>query len=277
MGSGNLGLGWTWNGEPRVRVADLFLAADTRDYWTAKLAATREASALSTAWLRGGPALRLPPRTTVSLSLASDQRRASFFTLDASAGDESASGSRSLRVTPLVNLRVSDKLQSSVGVTYETDTVGWQPAGTVGAAPATEYLVARLRQETVSLTLRSDLTFTPRLALQAYLQPFSSTGRYDCYQRLIAPRDPRPERRFALLEAGSVLPAPPATGHRTLNGDLVLRWEYRPGSFLTAVWNHQRDRLFQDARSSPEAGLTDLFSDPPTNVVLLKLSWRFGR
>ncbi|MFY9824626.1 MAG: DUF5916 domain-containing protein [Thermoanaerobaculia bacterium] len=276
VGSGNLGLGWTWSGEPRARVADLFLAADTCDYWTAKLAATREASALSTGWLRGGPALLLPPRTTVSLSLASDQRRASFFTLDASAGEEGASGSRSLRITPLVNLRVSDKLQSSAGITYETDTVGWQPAGTLGAAPATEYLIARLRQETVSLTLRSDLTFTPRLALQAYLQPFSSTGRYDGYKRLVAPRDPRPERRFTLLEPGSALPAQPDASRRTLNGDLVLRWEYRPGSFLTAVWNHQRDRLLQDTRSSPEAGLTDLFSDPPTNVVLLKLSWRFG-
>ncbi|HEY4594227.1 MAG TPA: DUF5916 domain-containing protein, partial [Thermoanaerobaculia bacterium] len=166
----------------------------------------------------------------------------------------------------------------SVGATYETDTVGWQPAGTVDGAPA-QFLVARLRQETVALTLRSDLTFTPRLALQAYLQPFSSVGRYDRYQRLVAPRDPRPERRFVLLEEGNALPAPPDAARRTLNGDLVLRWEYRPGSFLTAVWNHQRDRLVRDvrdARSSPGDGLTRLFGDPPTNVVLLKLSWRFG-
>ena len=28
--------------------------------------------------------------------------------------------------------------------------------------------------------------------------------------------------------------------------------------------------------TSAEDGLTSLFGDPPTNVVLLKLSWRFG-
>ncbi|HEV7504665.1 MAG TPA: DUF5916 domain-containing protein [Thermoanaerobaculia bacterium] len=275
VGSGNLGLGWTWAGESRARVADVFLSVDTRDYWTAKVAATREASALSTGWLRGGPALLLPPRTTLSLSIATDQRKASYVTLDASAAEEGASGSRSLRVTPLVNLRVSDRLQMSAGATYETDTVGWQPVGAVDGTPA-DILVARLRQETLSLTLRSDLTFTPRLALQAYLQPFSTAGRYDRYQRLIAPRDPRPERRFALLDEGSALPVPSDATHRTLNGDLVLRWEYRPGSFLTAVWNHQRDRLVRDLRPSAEDGLTRLFGDPPTNVVLLKLSWRFG-
>jgi hypothetical protein len=277
VGSNNLGLGWTWAGETRARVADLYLSVDTRGYWTAKLAATREASSLSTGWLRGGPALLLPPRTTLSLSVATDQRRASYVTLDASAAEENASGSRSLRVTPLVNLRVSDRLQMSAGATYESDTVGWQPVGAVDGAPATEILVARLRQETLSLTLRSDLTFTPRLALQVYLQPFSTVGRYDRYQRLIAPRAPRPERRFALLDEGSALPASPDAARRTLNGDLVLRWEYRPGSFLTAVWNHQRDRLVRDLRASAEDGLTSLFSDPPTNVVLLKLSWRFGK
>lgn len=273
VGSSNLGLGWTWAGERRTRVADLYLSVDTRGYWAAKLAATREASTLSTGWLRGGPALLLPPRTTVSLSVATDQRKASYVTLDASAAEESASGSRSLRLTPLMNLRVSDRLQMSAGATYEKDTVGWQP---VDVASATHVLVARLRQETLSLTLRSDLTFTPRLALQAYLQPFSTAGRYDRYLTLVAPRDPRPERRFALLEEGSALPANPDAAHRTLNGDLVLRWEYRPGSFLTAVWNHQRDRLVREARPSAEDGLTSLFGDPPTNVVLLKLSWRFG-
>src|SRR3954468_8572912 len=101
VGSSNLGAGWTWTGEPRAQVVDAFISADTRGYWTAKLVATRETSALSTDWLRGGPALLLSPRTTLSLSVATDQRKASYVTLDASAGEEGASGSHSLRVTPL--------------------------------------------------------------------------------------------------------------------------------------------------------------------------------
>ena len=271
VGSSDLGSGWTWSGEPRARVLDAWISIDTGNYWNAKLAATREASTLSTAWLRGGPALLLPPRTTLALSLATDQRKASYGTLDVSAGEEPASGSRSLRVTPLVNLRVSEKLQGSMGITWESDTVGWQPVGSDG----TETRVARLRQQTLSLTFRADLTLTPRLALQAYLQPFSSVGRYDAYQRLAAPRDPDPGRRFVLLEPGTPVASPDAA-QRSLNGDLVLRWEYHPGSFLTAVWNHQRDTLSLDARATAESGLTRLFGDPPVNVLLVKVSRRFG-
>ena len=140
VGSSDLGLGWTWAGEPRARVIDAYGTLDTSGYWSAKLAARRELPALSTERLRGGPALRLPPRDTFSLSLASDQRKASYATLDASVALEPASGSRSLSVTPLLNIRGSERLQGSVGPTYETDTVGWQYVGqprSNDGAPAT--------------------------------------------------------------------------------------------------------------------------------------------
>jgi len=70
--------------------------------------------------------------------------------------------------------------------------------------------------------------------------------------------------------------AAPDAAQRSLNGDLVLRWEYHPGSFLTVVWNHQRDTLSRDARATAENGLTRLFGDPPVNVLLVKVSRRFG-
>lgn len=281
VGSSDLGTGWTWSGEPRARVLDLYISADTRAYWTGKLGVRREMSALSTAWLRGGPALRLPPRTTLSFSLATDQRKASYVTLDASLGREPASGSRSLSLSPLLNIRSTEKLQWSVGPAYEKDIVGWQFVGRAdGPAPAGPlYVVGRVRQETLALTLRADLTFTARLALQAYLQPFTSVGRYDRYQKLVSPRDPNPGSRFTPLSPGApelaALGTPDAT-RRTLNGDLVLRWEYAPGSFLTAVWNHQRDVLSPDVEPSPARGLSRLFGDPPANVLLVKVSRRFG-
>jgi len=48
-----------------------------------------ELPALSTEWLRGGPALALPARELARLSVHSDTRRISFAGLDA-AGDDRA-------------------------------------------------------------------------------------------------------------------------------------------------------------------------------------------
>lgn len=63
---------------------------------------------------------------------------------------------------------------------------------------------------------------------------------------------------------------------RALQGNAVLRWEYRPGSALFVVWQQSRNgfdnagdfRFGRDARG--------LFTDTPTNVFLVKLSYWLG-
>jgi hypothetical protein len=113
------------------------------------------------------------------------------------------------------------------------------------------------------------------MALQLYLQPFGSTGRYDSYQHLVSPRDPVPSHRFAPFAQSQVLD-PPDAEERALNGTLAFRWEARPGSFLTVVWNHQRQATSSLVARSPGSTLMDLFGDPPTNVLLAKMSAHLG-
>jgi len=85
----------------------------------------------------------------------------------------------------------------------------------------------------------------------------------------VAPRDPVPGRRFRTAAGGRFRSAlAPDAERRSLNANLVLRWEYRPGSFLTVVWNHQRDALSHDVTLSPGSALARLAGDPPTNVLL---------
>jgi hypothetical protein len=288
VGSANLGWGWSLAGEPRARVVDAYAAIETREVWSVKLGATRELEALSFDWLRGGPALRMPARTQLTLSLLSDQRKPSSAGLDAAVRREPGSGSWSFSAAPSLTVRASDRLLWSGGASYQLDTVGWQPLGRLGTQ--NEDVVGRVRQRTLAFTLRADLTFSPRLALQAYLQPFGTLGRYDRFQGLAAPRDPLAARRFQPLGAEAIpggrlgldldgdgrfdtsLASP--DGHRrTLDGSLVLRWEYRPGSFLTAVWNHQRATSSLDTPSLWDV-LGGVVHDPPRNVVLVKLSLR---
>lgn len=244
VGSNSLGAGWTWNGTPRNRVFDFYGSIDTSRYWTIRLTGTHELSALSTSWLRGGPALRLPPRSALALSVVTDQRHATYASLDARVSREETNGSHAMSLSPFVNVRSSRRLQWSVGATYQKDVVAWQYIGHLG----NDYFVGRVHQDTVSLTLRGDYIFSPRLSLQAYAQPFRSRGRYDRFQHLAAL-----DRFEPIPFDGIGLPSPDGDEH-TRNADLVLRWEYRPGSFFTTVWNNDRR----------------------TNIVLVKVSRRFG-
>jgi len=67
--------------------------------------------------------------------------------------------------------------------------------------------------------------------------------------------------------------APSAAEARRFNGSVVLRWEYRAGSFLTVVWNQVRDAA---ATSDANVGgaIGRVLHDPATTVLAIKASLR---
>src|SRR5262249_44196084 len=146
-----------------------FAKLDFRNYWDVKVSVNRELSALSLDWMRGGPAVRLPSRTTFVLSTHTDQRRPTNLGVDASLTREPDSASPGYMVPPLLTVRPTDHLSWSIGPTLQQDIVGWQYAGVTSDA---RYFVARVHQHTAALTTRADIAFTSRLVLQFYAQPF---------------------------------------------------------------------------------------------------------
>ncbi|HET7620183.1 MAG TPA: hypothetical protein VFK20_16865, partial [Vicinamibacterales bacterium] len=156
------------------------------------------------------------------------------------------------------------------------------------AQPDGRFVVARLRQRTVSLTARTDVIFTVHTLLQLYVQPFISAGAYDRYQVVAAPRAADPgvpiatrllpgtDRIAALLPDGSAVSFDrPDDLRESLNATAVFRWEYRPGSFVTAVWTHRLDAGTAVRRSLGDA-IRD-FSGAGASAFLLKTSLRLGR
>ncbi len=61
--------------------------------------------------------------------------------------------------------------------------------------------------------------------------------------------------------------------------NLVLRWEYSPGSSVYFVWNQTRNNWNDSGNMDYFNDLGDLF-DPvngkPNNIFLIKFSYRFG-
>jgi hypothetical protein len=276
IGSDNVGAAWTWAGVPRTKVASVYGLIDWANYWMTRLTATHETASLSTSWLRGGPAIRLPARDTLALSMVSDRRHPSFVSVDLSAArDERLDGS-AISVSPRLNVRMSDRVQWSVGPSYEVDRVPWQPAGAIVVDGAPVWTVARLTEHTISVTTRAEMVVSPRLSVQFYAQPFATAGRFDRPGAVRAPRAEDVATRVVHLAIDdplveSMTLAPSEARH--LNATAVLRWEYRAGSFVTIVWNQTRGA---STSSLGEAGaaLGRVFGDPATNVLVLKVSVR---
>src|SRR5262249_44541597 len=134
-------------------------------------------------------------------------------------------------------------------------------AGGSSATYGQRYIFSFIDRGTLSARVRASYLFKPDLSLEGYAEPFAASGRYHGVGELPAPRS-RTLRTYGTggttLVRGSdgSLQVTDGAGQFTLanpdfnvvsfRSNLVLRWEWRPGSTLFLVW--QQNRAASEAR-----------------------------
>jgi hypothetical protein len=231
---------------------------------------------------RGGPALVDPPRTTAVLDVTGDPRRSLVPHLNAEfdRDDEGRSHGGGAQVD--VTWRPRSNLDVSLAAYAFDSHYAWFHYGRFGDAlsDTTHYTVARLDLLTRSLTSRVNYTLTTALTVQWYGQAYVSRGVYDDVRELADPRASDYAARFRPYEDQAVRASPGGVDFKQLRSNLVLRWEYRPGSALFVVWSQARD---VDGSAPGRPGLwpasdfRDLLALRPQNAVAVKLSYWLSR
>ncbi len=244
---------------------------------------------------RGGPAMTSPSNWGGNLWFNTDGRRrvsgglAVNYSADAE-GSYAISGGPALfgRGEGLFSWSVRPSFRKSRSAAFYV-TQGSDPAA--HATFGRRYVFAALEQSAIDITIRIDLAITPRMTLQAYGQPLAAAGDYKNFMALDAPGT------FDFLRYGEgsgtiersgdgyiadADGAGPAQPVRFLNPDfrtrsfrsnVVLRWEYLPGSTLFLVWSQDRADWVHDPAFDGVGDLRHLFSDPMRNVFLIKASY----
>jgi len=138
-------------------------------------------------------------------------------------------------------------------------------------------------------TLRVNFNLTPTFSISYYGGPFATLGRYSDFRAVTSPQASREKDRFTpvtlrpdggeLTGTLGTLPlrvSNPDFDWREFKSNLVVRWEYRPGSTLTAVWSQYRSDWSSTEGFSPGSQSRALFSAHPDNTVLVKLNYWFS-
>ncbi len=256
---------------------------------------------------RGGPLVLDPAAWSFNLRGNTDRRNKLSFEPSFSMGNGGAMGWEWKGGTK-VSYRPSSRVQIETEPSYQSQPDAAQyvaTTGDVGYAPTygRRYLFAELDRRTFSLPTRLGVTFSRSLTLQLFAQPLLSVGDFTAYKQLA-----RAESfDFDTFEEGAAVTGPGAVscvGGRTcrsgsqrlvdfdgggttdfsfrerdfrvrsLRGNAVLRWEYRPGSTLFFVW--QQRRSYQDLEASTfrlGGEALDLLTDRPANVFIIKANY----
>jgi hypothetical protein len=158
-------------------------------------------------------------------------------------------------------------------------------AGTAGGADTfgTRYVFATLELREAAVQVRGQLSLTPDLTIDGYVEPFVSSGRFVGFGELPRPRA-RELRRYTHTHYFGESVVIDDDGDRfsvgvpdftvlSLRSTMVIRWEFHPGSVLYAVWLQIRAQEDGRARGLSADVAGDAFTAPGENVVAIKLSY----
>ena len=163
----------------------------------------------------------------------------------------------------------------SVGASKRVDNQQWIANYGHFLSDTTHYTFSRLSQTTVSMTARASFTATPLLTFQFYAQPFMSAGSYSDWREIQSARAADYDDRFAPYRTDV---APGGFNFKQFRSNVVLRWEYRPGSTLFLVWSQGREgSSAAEGDKSFGGDLGDLFRQRANHTFLVKLSYWFAR
>lgn len=156
------------------------------------------------------------------------------------------------------------------------------------------YVFSTINTGYFTTAIRLDWTFKTNMSLQTYFNPYILVGDYNTFKEF---KTPRKIDFMVYGEEGSTITEndgmytvdPDGTGlaevfsfskqdfnYKSLQGNVVFRWEYNPGSTLFLVWQHQRDHSTADHNFNFANEINGLFEGKPTDIFLVKLSYWFG-
>jgi hypothetical protein len=243
--------------------------------------------------LRGGPAMTISGFVSAEAGVHSDQSRRVSVEAAAERHVVREGDGRTSELSLQVSVRPTNGFSFSVDASYERNVDDLQYVDTASVGDAARYVLGRLDQDTFALTCRANVFVTPDLSIQYYGSPFVSNGTYGAFKRATTPRAGHYADRFHAFSTSEMAFVPASNTYRVTEGgatyafgnpdfnfrqfrsNLVVRWEFKPGSSVYVVWSQDRtddDLLGKSLTSSLDA----LRRAPTTNVFMVKLSYWFG-
>jgi hypothetical protein len=286
---------WNFSGTLLQTLANVNFNSQFKNRWNINGSYTRFNENISTNFLRGGPSFTKPGGWELNMNVSTDGSKK--FSMNSGTyqgiGDDNSFRSQDYWVG--FEYRPLNVLSVSFDPDYSIQSSNLQYVATQYMGNEPRYIFAELNQKTLTFTFRVNLAITPDLSLEYYGQPFVSAGKYINFKRITQTDADEYTNRYHTFTHTEISYnesdykydvdentdgsndynfGNPDFNFRQFRSNLVIRWEYLPGSTLYLVWSQGRTNSSTDGTFSYWSDMKDLFDTTPHDVFLLKFSYR---
>ncbi len=290
--------GWDFGGNHTYLGGNVNAHTQFKNYWHLSMGTNINSNQVSNAALRGGESIRLPGGKNAWIYLGSNSQKKFMVSgnvrfYGASIKSYSTSQYYSLDFTYIpvstLSITLSPNFNKSKKELQYIDQLDYNNS--------TRYLFGSLDQQIAGMSIRINYNITPNLSIQYWGQPFVAAGSYEKLKYITNPHAEDYTNRFAVFADNQITfdsdnneyvidenldnledyrIYKPDFNFKEFLSNMVLKWEYAPGSTLYLVWSQSRSEYIENGMFDLQSDLGNLFDVEARNVFLVKFSYRIG-
>ncbi len=265
-----------------------------KNNWWTEVGAAHKPRIYTNTVLRGGPRWRFSEENFAFLFFGSDSRKKFNFTMGYVNSGAKQNNFTFHRYVLRMRYQPFNALSISLNPEFERNPNKTQYVTEVDFAGTPRYITARIDQQTLSASIRLNYNINPNLTIQYYGQPFISRGTYTDFNYVNNPIASDLNERVTLYNDNQISFADdlysvdenldgaidytidnPDFAFVQFRSNLVLRWEYIPGSEIFLVWSQGVNGLGDPGDHLFRSLDNQIFGQQPENTFLIKATYRF--
>jgi hypothetical protein len=294
--NGNQWTGWDFGGTNTFKGGNINAWFQFTNLWSFGFNVSTELNNIDNNILRGGPAMKTPGNFNYSLSFSTNSTKKlslSGWYWSNGSYEKSFKGDG-------IYANLTYHPFNFISVTLSSEYSNWksdlQYLSTEEYMNEDQFLFGKIDQKTFSLTARLNINITPDFTIQYYGAPFISAAEFDEYKKITDPFADEYSDRFYIFNENEIdyisqdaiwgireqgntdynyFIENPDFNYQQFRSNLVLRWEYKPGSLLYLVWSQDKTDSFSNGSFNFGDDMKSMFKITSNDIFMIKFSYRF--
>jgi len=290
---------WNYNGTHLLSGGNFNGHIQFSNQWFLHAGINKDSESLQASQLRGGPAMLIPGTKSFWYFVETDTRKKISVKYQGSHVRQNFKSASMDQFSPIIRYQPNNSLEFLFEPSYTINKNDIQYVTALDYGNDKRYILGSINQAILSFSARININIRPNLTIEYWGQPFITAGKYTNLKMVTQATNTNYQNRFHIYDAQQLLPIlngnnivlidenrdgkadyqfyNPNFNFNEFLSNLVLRWEYLPGSTLYLVWSQNRRYEATSGNFDFSQNLGHLYNnEKPNNTIMLKFSYRIA-